>query len=297
MNAAIAVLLLATAQTAETTATPAAERAEAAASSEGGRSETPERWSSFLPLMADEARKRGVELPLPFGASLVYYHLERDIRITDVRIGRGGSPPTSVSELAQFSSTSRVDNLNLKLDAWIFPFLNVYGLVGWFKNASTTRVHVGIPGRGPLPPVTRDLEVPTTLEGSVEGLGVTLAGGFPPFFLVVDLNAFVSDLGFDDKLRGSIASVRSGYAGSVAGMPINVWLSATYWNTTTTVKSSVSDPVLGEIAFEADQGPRWMWTYGVGGNLRVHPHFELFTEGGVDFHGGWYFVLGPVARL
>jgi hypothetical protein len=29
----------------------------------------------------------------------------------------------------------------------------------------------------------------------------------------------------------------------------------------------------------------------------VHRHFELFTEGGVDFHGGWYFVLGPAARL
>jgi hypothetical protein len=112
MNATI-VLLLATAQAAETTATPPAEPAAAAASSEGGRAE-PERWSSFLPLMADEARKRGVDLPLPFGASLVYTHLERDIRVTDVRIGQGGSPPTSVSELAQFSSTSRVDNLNLK---------------------------------------------------------------------------------------------------------------------------------------------------------------------------------------
>jgi len=54
----------------------------------------------------------------------------------------------------------------LKLDAWIFPFLNVYGLVGWFTNSSTTRVHVGIPGPGPLPPVVRDLEIPTTIEGS-----------------------------------------------------------------------------------------------------------------------------------
>jgi hypothetical protein len=80
-------------------------------------------------------------------------------------------------------------------------------------------------------------------------------------------------------------------------MPLNAWLSVTYWNTTTTVKSQVSDPALGPMAFEADQGPRWPWTFGVGGNVRIDPHLELFTEGGADFHGGWYFVLGPTGRL
>ena len=80
-------------------------------------------------------------------------------------------------------------------------------------------------------------------------------------------------------------------------MPLNAWLSVTFWNTTTTVKSQVSDPTLGQLGFEADQGPQWPWTFGLGGNLRVHPHFELFTEIGADFHGGWYFVLGPTGRI
>ena len=51
------------------------------------------RWSSFLPLMGAEATKRGIELPLPFGAGLVFYHLERAISISDVRVGRNGAPP------------------------------------------------------------------------------------------------------------------------------------------------------------------------------------------------------------
>ena len=80
-------------------------------------------------------------------------------------------------------------------------------------------------------------------------------------------------------------------------MPLNIWLSATYWNTFATVKQQLSDPELGSITFEADQGPRHPWTFGVGANLRVHPHFEIFTEGGTDFHNGWYFVLGPTARF
>ena len=80
---------------------------------------------SFLPLLAEEATKRGIELPLPFGAGLVYYHLDRAIAISDVRVGRNGAPPTSVSQFAQLSSSSNVDNENLKLDAWLLPFLNL----------------------------------------------------------------------------------------------------------------------------------------------------------------------------
>src|SRR5688572_29874858 len=70
------------------------------------------RWSSFLPLMKEEAEKRGIELPLPFGVGLVYYHLERDIEITEVRVGRNGAPPISVSDYAQLASRVDVDNLN-----------------------------------------------------------------------------------------------------------------------------------------------------------------------------------------
>src|SRR5262245_9377793 len=109
----------------------------------------PDRWSSFLPLLGDEARKRGIELPLPFGAGLVYYHLSRDIEITDVRVGRNGAPPQSVSQFANFGSTSDVDNLNVKLDAWILPFFNVYAILGYVWNTSNTRIDVTLPAITP----------------------------------------------------------------------------------------------------------------------------------------------------
>src|SRR6185369_12450498 len=64
----------------------------------------PDRWSSFLPLMGDEARKLGIELPLPFGAGLVFYHLSRDIEVTDLRVGRNGASPVSVSDFARLGA-------------------------------------------------------------------------------------------------------------------------------------------------------------------------------------------------
>src|SRR6476469_8813647 len=53
------------------------------------------RWSPFLPLMAEEGKKRGYQLPLPFGVSTVVTGLlDRQIKITDVRVGVNGTAPT-----------------------------------------------------------------------------------------------------------------------------------------------------------------------------------------------------------
>src|SRR5688572_25805444 len=103
------------------------------------------RRDSFLPILGEEARKRGIELPLPLGAGLVYYHLSRDIEVTDVRVGRNGEPPASVSEFAQLSANSKVDNVNVKVDAWILPFVNVYAILGYLWNESETRIDVTLP--------------------------------------------------------------------------------------------------------------------------------------------------------
>lgn len=45
-----------------------------------------EPWYGRLPLLAEEARRRGHELPLPFGGALVLTVLDhRKIEVTDVR--------------------------------------------------------------------------------------------------------------------------------------------------------------------------------------------------------------------
>src|SRR5262249_3390304 len=109
----------------------------------------------ILPLLREEAEKRGIELPLPYGAGFVYYHLDRAIEISDVRVGRNGAPPTSVSQFAQLSSSSSVNNENLKLDVWILPFFNVYAIAGYVANESETRIDVTPPPLTPGGPTRR----------------------------------------------------------------------------------------------------------------------------------------------
>jgi len=257
-----------------------------------------QRWSSFLPLMSELATRRGIELPLPFGVGMVYYHLARDIEVKDVRVGRNGAPPASVSDFATLSANSNVENLNFKLDAWILPFVNVYAIVGLVWNESDTRIDVTLPPLLPSNPPRRfTLEVPTSIQGDIEGVGMTVAGGYPPYFLVVDVNAAQADLGFNDALQATVVSARGGWIGSRRGLEVQTWLGATYWDTFATPTGTVADPDGGTLTFEVDQGPRWPWTYSVGSHVTFNRHIELAFDLGSDLHGGWTLALIPAFRF
>ena len=254
--------------------------------------------TSVLPFLGDEARKRGIELPKPFGIGLVYYHLDREIDITDVRVGRNGAAPASVSEFAQLGSQSRVDNLNVKFDVWLLPFLNVYAIAGYIWNESDTTIDVTLPPLLPDGPTrTRQLNVPTEMTGTVGGLGITLAGGYGPFFFAADVNGARADLGFDNEFKAVVSSIRAGWHGAAGGRPIRIWFNATYWNTFAEATGTVADPDGGTLAFEVDQGPLHPWTYGVGMQYGFKPSFDLAVDVGSDFNGGWYVAIVPVYRF
>jgi hypothetical protein len=251
-----------------------------------------------LPFLGDLARERGVELPLPWGVGLVYYKLQRDILVQDVRVGRNGAPPTSVSDFAQLGSTSDVDNLNLKFDVWILPFLNLYAIAGRLENQSTTNIDVTLPPILPNgSPRQFRFSVPTEIDGSIAGLGATLAGGYGPFFMALDVNGARADLGFDDRLKAVVTSIRAGWNGKAAGRPIRAWLNGTYWDTFAEATGKAADPDGGTLTFEVDQGPLYPWTYGAGLAYGVRPWFEFAVDSGTDFHGGWYVALVPVVRF
>jgi len=49
----------------------------------------PQQWSSFLPIWGEEARKRGYDLPLPFGISANFYYEKQDFEVQDLEIAFG----------------------------------------------------------------------------------------------------------------------------------------------------------------------------------------------------------------
>ncbi len=257
------------------------------------------RWSSFLPLMAEEATKRGYDLPLPFGISTVFTGLvNRDIDVTDVRVGVNGASPQSVKQFLDFGTTSTVFNANVKLDAWVFPFLNVYFLAGYVNNESTVRANITVPRPGPIPgnfQFTKNIK--THLEGFVGGGGMTLVGGYKDFFLVGDANYSQTDMGFDDSFKALTATIRAGYQATLGDFPLRVWIGQGYWDTTNTARGHADVPGLGRIEFEADQGPTYPWMTDFGANLEITKEFGAVLDFGTDWHDGYLFVVNPTYRF
>jgi len=143
----------------------------------------------------------------------------------------------------------------------------------------------------------RRLTVPTEIEGTVAGVGLTLAGGYGPFFMTYDANLAQADLGFDDRFKAVAISIRGGWNGQAGSRPFRTWVSITDWNTFATATGTVSDPDGGSLSFEVDQGPVYRYTYGVGAHYGATRQIELAVDGGTDGHGGGYLALIPVFRF
>jgi hypothetical protein len=255
-------------------------------------------YHRLLPFMADEAIKRGHELPLPFGAGLILTGLgNRQIDVTDVRVGLQ-NPPRSVSDFVSLGAKSDVFNANLKFDAWLFPFLDVYGLVGYVSNHSTTHALITVPRPGGLPGTQQvEKDVTTDLQGAVGGIGVAIATGYRNFFLVIDTTFIQSDLGFDDRFKATIATVRAGYRGRIGTLPLQIWLGAGDWDTAAIASGHVEIENVGQLNFEVEQKPHTRWMYDVGSNLEISPRLQLVLDAGADFDGGYFIVAGPTFRF
>ena len=111
------------------------------------------------------------------------------------------------------------------------------------------------------------------------------------------MNGARADLGFDDRFRAIIASIRAGWNGEVGSRPLRVWLNVTYWDTYAEAKGTVADPDGGTLAFEVDQGPAHPYTYGMGFSYSPFRWLDIATDVGTDFYGGWYVALVPVIRF
>ena len=113
-----------------------------------GEAATPEPHWSGLPIWGVEAEAMGYQIPLPFGIGITAYSARQPVDIQDLQLGRNGNPPVSVKnflEIDQVDTSQK--NLSAKFDVLVFPFLDVYALVGYTKG--TTKGLIQVPGETP----------------------------------------------------------------------------------------------------------------------------------------------------
>ena len=91
-------------------------------------------WERTLPFFAQNVLDLGFELPKTYGFAIIPNEIKQDIILSNLQLATNDND-LSVVEFVQFG-TGKVDNKNIqfKLDAWVFPFLNVYVTYGEMRG-------------------------------------------------------------------------------------------------------------------------------------------------------------------
>src|SRR5688572_5775344 len=83
-----------------------------------------------LPIWGAKATKAGFNLPYSAGLGVNYLWQKSDLVIDNLQVGFNNGPMHDLSEIIRFdNATSEASGLNIRPDIWIFPFLNVYGIL------------------------------------------------------------------------------------------------------------------------------------------------------------------------
>lgn len=204
----------------------------------------------------------------------------------------------------------------LKLDSWVFPFMNVYGLYGYTKGTSKTVLNDVSMDFGFPMSLAKDEIFELDFKGKTYGAGFTLAGGYNQFFGTFDLNYTKTNLDIlDGDIKALVISPRVGYefvfSPLISGQgntKLQVWTGAMYQDITQRFRGDVSKLHLpgklndmmnnpdflegiGNVKFDVEQHLAHKWNQTVGARLEVTRNFNVITELGFNNRNS-FFVSG-----
>jgi len=258
--------------------------------------ETIEPVTRLLPIWGAQAREKGFDLPLPFGVGTKLVYMDQGIELKHIKVGIG-DPTFEVKGLA-FSDARAHDRVNtVRLDVWLLPFANIYGIFGYINGEAELDLDIGsiassLPPIG-LPPIlapgnTVDLNI--DYNGTTYGGGMTLAGGYKNFFASLDGNYTYSNIDVaDGKIRTYTISPRVGLLVDPAAIPgsLALWVGGMYMKYKQTITDDINlnefdsrlPPVT--IAFKLDIENDQPWNFLFGGQWEITKRWQFMAEGGV----------------
>ena len=244
--------------------------------------------SDSLPL--GKSLAAGHELPLPLGISANVFFMEQDMEAQSIAVdipplplptGPLQLPPGLPAESAKLES--RVTTTTAKIDAWVLPFLNVYGVAG-YVDGETTASGFSVGG---LPPELASL-LPNSFaiaySGPTYGVGGTLAAGYNQFFASLDANYTESDLDIGDStIEAFVISPRVGITGDLGGLNGALYVGAMYQDVDEQQNGTVKFPIMGAsvpVGYDVISAAKEEWNYLVGANLKASESWNYGIEVG-----------------
>lgn len=137
-------------------------------------------------------------LPRAFGIGIDYFNMDQPYQIDRLIFA---PPPTfplpPITNVGAIIVDNEIEHVDLKLDVWVLPFLNVFGIYGSIDGQTTVDLrNVGVP----LPPGFDVLRV--NYNGDVYGGGIVLAVGGDRWF--ASLTGTFTDTDLSGSFRSSV---------------------------------------------------------------------------------------------
>lgn len=148
-----------------------------------------------LPIWGAKATKAGYSLPYSAGLSVQYFGQESFLIIDNLMVGFNNGPMYNLDGIVRFDEAkARAQAVTVRPDIWLFPFLNVYGILG--KAQASTNVNFGVWVPDSTGVASEILSTGTVVEfnTSTFGLGMTPTIGVGGGFLALDLNMAWTDV-------------------------------------------------------------------------------------------------------
>jgi len=209
----------------------------------------------------------------PWGIGVDIFTMKQDYKIKSLEFqvpGIGSIDPSLIDV------TNNLSNYDIKLDVWVTPFLNVFGLVGRL-NAHTyvDLSKVTIPG---LPVALPTL--PVSYDGTVYGGGVNLVYGTQKWFAA--LNNTWTNTSLNGDFDSSVSSVTVQPRLGIIVDGWTLWGGGMWLDTNEKHRGTISLPVPGwpPVPFNVELQTLNKWNYALGIGHIFSPQATLAFEVG-----------------
>jgi hypothetical protein len=209
----------------------------------------------------------------PWGIGLDFFTMDQDYQIESLQFVL---PGVDIGDPSKIRVSNELQHLDLKVDAWVTPFLNVFALIGRV-DADTYVDLSGVPVTGlPFPLGI----LPVAYDGTVYGLGANLVYGTDRWFAALNNTWTDADLGgdFDTSVQTFSAQPRVGLI--FGGW--SFWAGGMYLDVEESHSGTIALPVPGlpPVPFSVELASQDKWNYALGVAHVFSPKAHLSLEVG-----------------
>src|SRR5688572_12880520 len=154
----------------------------------------------ILPIWGEKATQKGYQLPYSAGLGINYVWQESELVIDNLQVGFNHGPKYNIDEIVRIGDATAVANaINFRPDIWLFPFLNVYGILAKVSSSTEINAEVFVPdSSGNMKQITA-FNTKAEFDATSFGLGFTPTVGIGGGWMALDMNVAWTDVDALDK--------------------------------------------------------------------------------------------------